>query len=75
MCSEFETDEARRAQSDLEAYNRDLEQQMEREKERQARNIEALNQRKDQMVKDKKAKLKVSPCLYIKKNPICLVQH
>ena len=59
-CTDFESEEARKAQSELDAYNRDLADQMEREKERQARNIEALNQRKEQMVKDKKAKLKVS---------------
>ena len=49
----------RRAQAEIEAYNSSLQKEMEHEQERHARNIEALNQRKEQMVQDKKAKLKV----------------
>lgn len=45
--------------AELEAYKSNLDRDTRLEKERHARNIEALTQRKEQMVQDKKDKLKV----------------
>ena len=56
----FESSEQRRLQDELDAYNAALQDEMEQEKQRHLRNLEALNQRKEDMVKEKKQKLKVS---------------
>ena len=47
-------------QEELDAYNAALEDEMEREKQKHQRNLEALNHRKEDMIKEKKQKLKVS---------------
>ena len=66
----FDTNEEKRIQEELDAYNAALEDEMEREKQKHQRNLEALNHRKEDMIKEKKQKLKVSiyysfPFLYI----------
>ena len=45
---------------ELDAYNAALEDEMEREKQKHQRNLEALNHRKEEMIKEKKQKLKVA---------------
>ena len=46
-------------QDELNAYNAALEDEMEREKQRHQRKLETLNQRKEDMIKERKQKLKV----------------
>lgn len=43
----------------MNAYSKQLDDEMEREKEKHKRNLEALNKRKEDMIKEKKDKLKV----------------
>ena len=60
MCvTEFESQEKKRQQEELDAYNKHLDDEMEREKNRHQRNLEALSKRKEDMIKEKKNKLKV----------------
>ena len=56
----FEAEEKRRLKRELEMYSRSVEEEMEREQERHKRNLDSLSKRKDDMIKDKKNKLKVS---------------
>ena len=56
----FDSNEKKRMQEELDAYNAALEDEMEREKQKHQRNLEALNHRKEDMIKEKKQKLKVS---------------
>ena len=56
----FEAEESARAQEQLKEYSLALDSEMEQENERHQRNLEALNRRKDQMVAERKNKLKVS---------------
>ena len=44
---------------ELSTYEHSLEDEMRREKDRHARNVEALNKRKEEMVREKKQKVKV----------------
>ena len=56
---EFESTEKKKAQEELEAFNRELEDEMLREQDKHRRNVEQLNKRKEDMIRDKKNKMKV----------------
>ena len=60
IISAFDTNEEKRMKEELDAYNAALEDEMEREKQKHQRNLEALNHRKEEMIKEKKQKLKVA---------------
>lgn len=57
---EFEKNEKKRLEAEMEAYAKQLEKDTSREKEQQDRKIEQLNKRKEDMVKEKKQKMNVS---------------
>ena len=57
--SEFESSQKKVNKQDLASYNRQLEDDMQREQERHKRNLDALGKRKEDMVREKKQKLKV----------------
>lgn len=56
---EFEKNEKKRLEAEMEAYAKQLEKDTSREKEQQDRKIEQLNKRKEDMVKEKKQKMNV----------------
>ncbi len=51
-------------EDELKSYNRSLDAEMDKEKQRHERNIEALNKRKEDMIRDKKHKHKVTKHYY-----------
>lgn len=57
---EFEKNEKKRLEAEMEAYAKQLEKDTNREKEQQDRKIEQLNKRKEDMIKEKKQKMNVS---------------
>lgn len=57
---EFEKNEKKRLEAEMEAYAKQLEKDTTREKEQQDRKLEQLNKRKEDMVKEKKQKMNVS---------------
>lgn len=58
VCSEFSVEEKKRQQDELDAYQRSLDDELQRDQERHKRNVEALNKRKEDMIKDRKQKMK-----------------
>lgn len=58
--AEFEKNEKKRLEAEMEAYAKQLEKDTNREKEQQDRKIEQLNKRKEDMIKEKKQKMNVS---------------
>lgn len=59
MPSAFEDQEKRRLKEELASFNHHLDEDTEREKQRHKRNLEALNKRKEDMMKERKQKLQV----------------
>lgn len=57
---EFEKNEKKRLEAEMEVYAKQLEKDTNREKEQQDRKIEQLNKRKEDMIKEKKQKMNVS---------------
>lgn len=57
---EFEKNEKKRLEAEMEAYAKQLEKDTNREKEQQDRKIEQLNKRKEDMIKEKKQKMNAS---------------
>ena len=57
--SEFESSEKKRIQEELESFNRELDEDMVREQDKHKRNVEQLNKRKEDMIREKKNKMKV----------------
>ena len=57
---EFEKNEKKRLEAEMEAYAKQLEKDTNCEKEQQDRKIEQLNKRKEDMIKEKKQKMNVS---------------
>ena len=55
---EFAHDEKKRQQEELESFQRSLDDDLVREQERHKRNVDALNQRKDDMIRERKQKMK-----------------
>ena len=60
MFPAFEKSEEKRVNSEIESFAKELESETQKEKQKQEKNIEALNKRKDVMLKENKKKLQVS---------------
>lgn len=56
--SEFEKEEKTRLEHEMQQYARDLETETKKEKDKHERNIQTLNKRKDELVLDRKQKMK-----------------
>ncbi len=59
LLSAFDSSEEKRIQEELDAFNAALEDEMTREQQRHQKNMDALSHRKEDMLKEKKKKLKV----------------
>ena len=55
---EFSQDEKKRAPEEMASFERELDDELVREQERHKRNVSQLNQRKDDMIADRKKKMK-----------------
>ena len=57
--AEFEKNEKKRLEAELKAYEKQLEQDTLKEKEKHDKNVESLNKRKEDLIKERKLKMKV----------------
>lgn len=59
MITDFEKNEKKRLDAELKAYEKQLEQETQKEKEKHDKNVDSLNKRKEDLVKERKLKMKV----------------
>ena len=58
LSSEFAHDEKKRQQDELAGFQRHLDDDLVHEQERHKRNVDALSKRKEEMIKERKQKMK-----------------
>lgn len=61
--TEFEKEEVKRMEKEMAQFAHQLEKETLQEKEKHERNLEALNKRKEDLIKERKSKMKVGVCL------------
>ena len=57
---DFEKDEERRVEAEMESFAKQLEDETKKEKQKYEKNLDTLNQRKEDLIKERKQKMKVS---------------
>ena len=60
MSPEFEKEEQKRMEEQMSKYAKELERETNKEKEKHEKNLDALNKRKDELIKERRNKMKVS---------------
>lgn len=60
MIIDFEKNEKKRLDAELKAYEKQLEQETQKEKEKHDKNVDSLNKRKEDLIKERKLKMKVN---------------
>lgn len=59
VLTEFEKLEKKKLEDEMSTYAQNLEEETKKEKDKHERNIQALNKRKEELIKENKNKLKV----------------